>query len=50
MFLIVAAVVATLIAVAVVLIFVVGTIRREQRGFEVAPPPDTPKESGNPPQ
>jgi len=50
MFLIVAAIVATLVAVAIVLIFVVGTIRREQRGFEVAPPPDTPKESGNPPQ
>jgi hypothetical protein len=50
MFLIVAAVVATLVAVAIVLIFVVGTIRREQRGFEVAPPPATPKERGDPPR
>ena len=50
MFLIVAAIVATLVAVAIVLIFVVGTIRREQRGFEVAPPPDAPKDRGDPPQ
>jgi len=45
MFLIVAAIVATLVAVAVVLIFVVGTIRREQRGFDVTPPPVAPAAS-----
>jgi len=50
MFLIVAAIVATLVAVAIVLIFVVGTIRREQRGFDATPPPATPKEGGDPPQ
>jgi len=50
MFLIVAAIVATLVAVAIVLIFVVGTIRREQRGFDVTPPPATPKKGGEPPQ
>jgi len=50
MFLIVAAIVATLVAVAIVLIFVVGTIRRERRGFDVTPPPDTPNEGGDHPR
>ena len=44
MFLIVAAVVATLAVVAIVLIFVVGSIRREQRGFDVSPPPAKPED------
>ena len=41
MFLIVAAIVATLIAVAVALL-VLRSVRREQRGFEVQPPPPAP--------
>ena len=49
-FLVVAAVVSTLAAVAAVLFFVVRTIRREQRGFDVKPPEDpapSPRDPGH---
>jgi hypothetical protein len=43
MFLIIAAVLATLVVVAIVLFLVLRTIRREQRGFDVQPPPTGPR-------
>jgi uncharacterized protein involved in exopolysaccharide biosynthesis len=47
LFLIVAAVLATLLLVAVVL-FVVRAVRREQRGLEVTPPDQNPRHRRDP--